>query len=33
VPPKPTAEERELFEKLAATSGFNPRDLLTGGRP
>jgi DnaJ-class molecular chaperone len=33
VPPKPTAEERELFEKLAATSGFNPRDSLTGGRP
>jgi DnaJ-class molecular chaperone len=32
VPPKPTAEERELFEKLAATSSFNPRDLLTGAR-
>jgi DnaJ-class molecular chaperone len=33
VPPKLTADERELFEKLATTSAFRPRDLLTGGRP
>ena len=33
VPPKLTAEERELFEKLAATSDFRPRDASTGGRP
>jgi DnaJ-class molecular chaperone len=33
VPQKLSAEERELFEKLAATSAFRPRDLLTGGRP
>jgi curved DNA-binding protein len=33
VPPKPTTAERELFEKLAATSAFRPRDLMTGGRP
>lgn len=32
VPPKLTQEERELFEKLAARSHFNPRDLLTRGR-
>jgi DnaJ-class molecular chaperone len=33
VPPKFTAEERELFEKLAATSGFKPRDFMTGSKP
>jgi DnaJ-class molecular chaperone len=33
VPPKLTAEERELFEKLAATSGFRPRDFSTRGEP
>jgi len=33
VPPRLTAEEHELFEKLATTSAFRPRDLLTGGRP
>jgi DnaJ-class molecular chaperone len=33
VPPKLTTGERELFEKLAATSAFRPRDLMTGGRP
>ncbi len=27
-PPKPTEKERELFERLAAESRFNPRDLL-----
>jgi curved DNA-binding protein len=32
VPSQLTADERELFEKLAATSGFRPRDLMTGGR-
>jgi DnaJ-class molecular chaperone len=32
VPSKLTADERELFEKLAATSGFRPRDFLTGSR-
>jgi curved DNA-binding protein len=32
VPPKLTADERELFEKLAATSVFRPRELITGGR-
>jgi DnaJ-class molecular chaperone len=32
VPPKLTADERELFEKLAATSSFKARDLITGGR-
>jgi DnaJ-class molecular chaperone len=32
VPPKLTADERELFEKLAATSDFRPRDVITGGR-
>ena len=31
VPPELTADERELFEKLAATSGFKPRDMRTGG--
>jgi DnaJ-class molecular chaperone len=33
VPSTLTADERELFEKLAATSHFRPRDLITGGRP
>jgi DnaJ-class molecular chaperone len=33
VPPKLTTDERELFEKLAATSGFRPRDVITGGKP
>lgn len=32
VPPQPTAAERELFEKLAATSGFRAREELTGGQ-
>jgi DnaJ-class molecular chaperone len=32
VPPELTADERELFEKLAATSGFRPRDMMTGDR-
>jgi curved DNA-binding protein len=31
VPPKLTPAERELFEKLAATSGFQARELLRGG--
>lgn len=31
-PPKPTEKERELFERLAAESGFNPRDLMNGGK-
>ena len=26
VPKKPTDEERELFEKLAEVSSFNPRE-------
>ncbi len=33
VPSKLSVDERELFEKLAATSGFRPRDLMTGDRP
>jgi DnaJ-class molecular chaperone len=33
VPQKLTTDERELFEKLAATSAFRPRDASTGGRP
>jgi DnaJ-class molecular chaperone len=32
VPPRLTTEEHELLEKLAATSGFRPRDLITGGK-
>jgi hypothetical protein len=32
VPSKLTADERELFEKLAATSGFRPREVMTGSR-
>jgi curved DNA-binding protein len=32
VPSKLTADERELFEKLAATSGFRPREVITGSR-
>jgi DnaJ-class molecular chaperone len=31
-PPKPTQKERELFERLAAESPFNPRDLMNGGK-
>jgi hypothetical protein len=31
VPPKLTTDERQLFEKLAATSSFKPRDFMTGG--
>jgi DnaJ-class molecular chaperone len=30
VPPELTADERELFERLAATSRFRPRDVMTG---
>jgi curved DNA-binding protein len=33
VPPQLTTDERELFEKLAATSPFKPRDVMTGGSP
>jgi curved DNA-binding protein len=33
VPSKLAADERELFEKLAATSSFRPRDVHTGDRP
>jgi DnaJ-class molecular chaperone len=29
IPPKPTAKEQALFEKLAAESHFNARDLLS----
>jgi curved DNA-binding protein len=32
VPPKLTTKERELFEKLAAASQFNPRESVAGGR-
>jgi curved DNA-binding protein len=32
IPPSLSQSERELFEKLAAESRFNPRDLLDGGR-
>jgi curved DNA-binding protein len=31
-PPKLTAKERELYERLAAESRFNARELLPGGR-
>lgn len=31
VPPKPSDEERELFEKLAAVSTFRPREAAQGG--
>jgi DnaJ-class molecular chaperone len=30
-PAKMTAREKELFERLAAESRFNPRELITGG--
>jgi DnaJ-class molecular chaperone len=33
VPAKLSVDERELFEKLAATSSFKPRDIITGDRP
>jgi DnaJ-class molecular chaperone len=32
IPPKLTAEEKRLFEKLAAESRFNPRDLMPKGK-
>jgi curved DNA-binding protein len=32
IPPKISAMEKELFEKLAAESNFNPRDLMMGGK-
>jgi DnaJ-class molecular chaperone len=32
IPPKLSAEEKEMFAKMAAQSRFNPRDLMTGGR-
>jgi DnaJ-class molecular chaperone len=32
IPPKLTPKDRELFEKLAAESRFNPRELMGGGR-
>jgi DnaJ-class molecular chaperone len=32
VPPKLSAKEKEMFEKLTAESQFNARDLMTGGR-
>ena len=31
-PPKPTEKERELFERLAAESRFDPREVMNGGR-
>jgi DnaJ-class molecular chaperone len=30
-PPRMTAREKELFERLASESHFNPRELITGG--
>jgi DnaJ-class molecular chaperone len=33
VPQKLTAAERELFENLAATSGFRARETMPGGKP
>jgi hypothetical protein len=32
IPPRMTERERELFQKLAAESRFNPRELMTGSR-
>src|SRR5712692_3344480 len=32
IPPKLAPKEKELFEKLAAESRFNARDLMAGGR-
>jgi DnaJ-class molecular chaperone len=32
IPPKLTDQEKELFEKLAAVSRFNARELMWGGR-
>lgn len=32
IPPKLTPKEKELFEKLAAESRFNARELIAGGR-
>jgi curved DNA-binding protein len=31
IPPRLTAKEKQLFEKLAAESRFNPRELMAGG--
>jgi DnaJ-class molecular chaperone len=31
-PPRPTEKEKELFERLAAESRFNPRELMNGGK-
>jgi curved DNA-binding protein len=31
IPPKPTVKETELFQKLAAESHFNARELMGGG--
>jgi DnaJ-class molecular chaperone len=30
-PPRMTAKEKDLFERLADESHFNPRELMTGG--
>ena len=32
IPPRLAPTEKELFEKLAAESHFNARELITGGR-
>jgi DnaJ-class molecular chaperone len=32
IPPKLAPKEKELFEKLAAESRFNARELIAGGR-
>lgn len=32
IPPKPTAKEKELFEKLASESRFDARQPISGGR-
>ena len=32
IPPKVTAKEKDLFEKLAAESHFDPRELLGANR-
>jgi DnaJ-class molecular chaperone len=32
IPPNPGPKEKELFEKLAAESRFNPRELMGGSR-
>ena len=33
IPPKLTAKEKELFEKLATESSFQARELMPGGKP